>query len=864
MPLSAGDKLGPYEILAPIGAGGMGEVYRAHDTRLRRDVAIKVSAERFSERFEREARAIAALNHPNICTLHDVGPNYLVMELVEGEKPKGPLPIETALDYARQIADALQAAHDKGITHRDLKPGNIMIKPDGTVKVLDFGLAKHSPAEAGALSENSPTLSMGMTQVGAILGTAAYMAPEQARGKAVDRRADIWAFGVVLYEMLTGQRLFKGDDLSEVLASVIKEEPKLDQVPVKVQRLLRSCLEKDPKQRLQAIGDWRLLLDLQPPRAVSEPRPKGAVIALAAVAAVATLALAVLAFIHFRETPPPEQTLRSSITLPENSTLHSLAISPDGRTLVIAMAVNGKRQLWLRPMDALQAQPMAFTDDAMYPFWSPDSRYIGFFAQGKLKKVAASGGPSQALCDAPNGVGGSWNRDDVILFTPEITNASIQRVSAAGGVPADVTKKIAGAQLYPVFLPDGRHFLYLSLGAAESGVFVSSLDGKENRRVLADASGALFAPSARSSRSGHILFVRQNTLMVVPFDPVSAQISGDVFPLADNVALSVVAYLPSTVSENGALVYSTGAAGGWPSQLGWYDRTGKSLGPVGAPGAAYAALSLDEKSVVYARPSGAGSDLWVRDLNRGSETRFTNDASLSGIPFWSPQGDRIVFSSNRKGGAFNLYQKATSGSGQDEPLLPNTLNTYPSQWSRDGRFIVYYQLDPKNKWDIWVLPTEGAAADRKPIPFLKTEFNEIYGQLSPDSHWMAFVSDRSGRREVYVRPFPPGDGEWTISIAGGEQPRWKGDGKELFFEAADGKLMAVPVKAVLGAKPSFDAGAPEALFDAHMVHSTGGTGFAYDVTADGKRFLINASVNSGPATAPPLTVVTNWSAGVKK
>jgi Tol biopolymer transport system component len=677
----------------------------------------------------------------------------------------------------------------------------------------------------------------------------------------VDRRADIWAFGVVLYEMLTGQKLFKGDDLSEVLASVIKEEPKLEQVPVKVQRLLRSCLEKDPKQRLQAIGDWRLLLVGQ---VYDLPSPAAGLRRWLwpAVATVATLALAALAFIHLRETPPPEQTLRSSITLPENSTVQSFAISPDGRTLVLAMAVNGKRQLWLRPMDALQAQPMAFTDDATFPFWSPDNRYIGFFSQGKLKRVAASGGPSQSLCDAPNGIGGSWNRDDVIVLAPE-PSASIQRVAAEGGVPANVTKKIAGPHGYPVFLPDGRHFLYTSGGAPEAtGIFVSSLDGKENRRVLADLSGAVFAPSSRSNRSGHILFVRQNTLMALPFDPVSAQVAGDVFPLADSVSLSAV-YLPSTVSDNGILLYSTGAAGSGASQLGWYDRTGKSLGAVGAPDSVYAALSPDEKSVVYARPSGAGVDLWVRDLNRGTETRFTSGGSANLICFWSPQGDRIVFSSDRKGGVFNLHQKATSGSGQEELLLPNTLNTYASQWSRDGRFIVYYQADPKNKYDIWVLPTEGA--DRKPIPFQTTEFDEIYGQLSPDSHWMAFVSDRSGRREVYVRPFPPGDGEWTISIAGGEQPRWKGDGKELFFEAADGKLMAVPVtKAIPGAKPSFDAGAPVALFDAHLVHSPGGTGFAYDVTRDGNRFLIDAAVNSGRATAPPLTVVTNWSAGAKK
>jgi len=422
-------------------------------------------------------------------------------------------------------------------------------------------------------------------------------------------------------------------------------------------------------------------------------------------------------------------------------------------------------------------------------------------------------------------------------------------------------------QEYPVFLPDGHHFLHVGTRGTSAlpGVMVSSLDGKENRRILADFSGAVFAPPERSGRSGHILFVRENTLMAVPFDAASAQVSGDAFPVADGVSLGVNVYLPSTVSENGVLLYSAGGPGGGANQFGWYDRTGKSLGPVGAPGAdQYLALSPDGKSVMFARLRASTADLWVRDLSRGTETRFTSDASANIAPFWSPQGDRIVFESNRKGGVFNLYQKAASGSGQDELLLPNSLANGPTQWSRDGRFIVYQEMGPKNNLDLWVLPTEGAAADRKPIPFLRTEFNEIFGQLSPDSHWMAFTSDRSGRREVYVRPFPPGEGEWIISIAGGEAPRWRGDGKELFFEAADGKMMAVPVKAVPGAKPSFEAGAPVALFDAHMRHSSGSTGYAYDVTADGKRFLINTVAGSGAGSTPSLTVVTNWTAGLRK
>jgi Tol biopolymer transport system component/predicted Ser/Thr protein kinase len=873
MQLSAGEKLGPYEILVPIGKGGMGEVWKAHDPRLNRDVAIKVSAAQFSERFEREAKAIAALNHPNICTLYDVGPNYLVMEFIEGEAPKGPMSLDAALRIARQIADALDAAHEKGITHRDLKPGNVKIKPDGTVKVLDFGLAKVN-AGPPASGENSPTLTIGMTQAGMILGTAAYMAPEQARGKEnVDKRADIWSFGVVLYEMLTGKRLFQGEDVGETLASVIKEQPNLDDVPRQVRPLLKRCLEKDPKKRLRDIGDMELLLswDNSGAEPIASTAPSQARLGWVAWAVAALFLLTTLgvSFVHFREAPPQEQTQRSVIALPENSTVHSFAISPDGRTLVIAAVVNGKWQLWLRPMDALQAQPMAFTEDATYPFWSPDSRFIGFFAQGKLKKVAASGGPSQSLCDALEGRGGSWNREDVIVFSPQPGNIAhnLQRVAAAGGVPTDITKTKAG-YVFPVFLPDGRRFLY-RLGAAieKAGIYLGSLDDKESRRILADNSAVVFAPSQTERRAGHLLFVRENTLMAAPFDAASAQVSGDVFPVAESASVDINTgnYVPATAAGNGVLVYKTGRAG--TNQIGWYDRSGKSLGPVGAPGeVGQPSISPDEKSVAFSRSRGAGSpgfDLWVRDLSRGTETRFTSNASFNVAPFWSPQGDRIVFAS--KGGVYNLYQKAASGSGQEELLLaePN-VNSIPTQGSRDGRFIVYVELDPKTNYDLWVLPTEGAASERKPIPFLRTEFNELFGQLSPDSHWMAFTSNRSGRREVYVRPFPPTDGEWTISIAGGEQPRWRGDGKELFFEAADGKMMAVPVKAIAGVKPSFEPGAPVALFDTRMV--SGGPGdvvFEYDVTADGKRFLINTAGGAG-ATSPPLTVVANWNAGVKK
>ena len=864
MPLTAGTRLGPYEILAPIGAGGMGEVYKARDTRLDRVVAIKVSKEEFSERFEREARNVAALNHPNICTLHDIGPNYLVMEFVEGEMLSGPLPLETALNYSRQIAEAIEAAHEKGIVHRDLKPANIKVTPEGSIKVLDFGLAKALDAELPAApAQDSPTLSMAMTRAGMILGTAAYMSPEQAKGRPADRRADIWAFGVVLYEILVGKQFFTGDTAAETLASVLKEPISLDRLPKDtppaLRNLLARCLERDLRRRLQAIGEARIVLEgpLNAPEApVPSPSREGGGKRSWipwAVAAVGIAAAVVLAFLHFRETPPPERTLRYTIAAPENSNLHSLAISPDGRNVVIATASGGKRQLWLRALDTLQAQPMPFTEDASYPFWSPDSRYIGFFAQGKLKKIAATGGPAQSLCDVPNSRGGSWSRDDVIVFSPNGGGGvAIQRVSAAGGVPSDITKT-KGDYKHPVFLPDGRHFLYLASNASEkNGVHVASLDGTEDRRLLADVSSVTLAP-------GYLLFVRENTLMAQPFDVQKAQTSGDVFPVIEGVSLTTNStYAPVTASDTGTLLYSTGGVTGG-RQISWLDRNGKLLSLVGAPGIVISpAVSPDEKTVAFSRGNSTGQDILLRDLARGTDIRLTADASQNLGPFWSPKGDFIAFTSDRGGGQYRMYRRAASGAGKDELLVSSTNSNFVTQWSRDGRFIVYTELS-KGKTDIFVLPTL-ESADRKPMVFVNTEFNELLGQLSADSRWMAYTSDESGQKEVYVRPFPPAEGRWKISTAGGEQPRWRGDGKELFYVAADGKLTAVPVKAWAGPKPSFEPGTPMALFDPHITNTA--QLFQYDVTADGKRFLVDTNVAT--ASSVPLTVVVNWNTGQKK
>ncbi|HYL35168.1 MAG TPA: protein kinase [Bryobacteraceae bacterium] len=903
MSLQAGDTLGAYEILAPIGAGGMGEVYRARDVKLKRDVALKVLPDAFARdpermaRFQREAEVLASLNHPNIAAIYGVEERALVMELVEGEALEGPLPLETALHYAKQIAEALEAAHEKGITHRDLKPANIMITPAGVVKVLDFGLAAVAQVPgSGGDAMSSPTLTIHATQAGMIMGTAAYMSPEQASGKPVDKRSDIWSFGVVLWEMLTGQRLFEGETISHTLAHVLTAAIDLNRIPVTtppaIRELLARCLDRDVRTRLQAIGEARVTIQrwLANPSAVTEaPGPQSAPSEARstsrlpwAVAALFAVLAGVVTFLYFRKPAPAEHTLGYTIAPP--GSVHSFAVSPDGRLVVMAAiaAGNGKRQLWLRPMDALQWQPMPSTDDARYPFWSPDSRYIAFFAEGKLRKVAASGGPSQPVCDAVDGRGGSWNRDGVIVFSPSASpDANIQRVPAAGGVPSDVTKTRT-RYLFPVFLPDGRHFLYETAGVSQepNGIHFASLDGKENRRVLADVSSAVFAPASGGDGAGHLLFFRENNLMALPFDPVKGQASGDVFPVAEAVSLANGNnYAPMTVSGNGVLLYwtgGTGGIGGGTYQLVLYDRGGKVLEPVGPLGnVLQPSISPDEKMIAFSRAGAGGNrDIWLHDLVRGNERRLTTDVSTNVVPFWSPQtGDRIVFVSSRVGHPNDLYLRASSGAGQDQSLLSTPNGKIVDQWSRDGRFIVYTENDPKNKWDLWYLPmgdsstSSGSAADRKPVPFLHSGFNELQGQLSPDSRWMAYMSDVSGQREVYVQPFPSADNEIRISTAGGEQPRWRGDGKELFYLGADGKITSVAITASAGPKPSFNAGAPAPLFDAHIASGNTNSYFNYDVTADGRRFVIatnGATTSPTGAAPPPLIVRVNWNAASKK
>jgi eukaryotic-like serine/threonine-protein kinase len=871
MPLSAGDRLGPYEIIEPIGAGGMGEVYKARDTRLERIVAIKISNERFTERFELEARAVAALNHPNICTLHDVGPNYLVMEYIEGESPKGPMPLDEALRIARQIADALEAAHERGITHRDLKPANIKIKPDGTVKVLDFGLAKVASTSSGS-GERSPTFTIGMTEAGMILGTASYMAPEQARGKATDKRADIFAFGVVLHELITGKRLFGGEDAGEMLAKVIRDEPDLSDAPSSVQRLLSECLQKDPRKRLRDIGDvWRLLDGVSP---AASPATANGASAVAqthrskwlwpGVAALLLLSTGALGFVHFRETPPVAAPLRFEIFPPPKTSLNTFALSPDGRKLVFdARGPDGRSALWLRLMDSLQARELPGTEGVgLGTAWSPDSQTVAFFAGGSLKKIDISGGSPQTLATYKQPAAGiAWSRQDVILFG---STGVINRVAASGGEASPLTALDSQhgevAHALPFFLPDGKHFLYYRVMAEKerNGIFIGSLDAKpeqqRQKRLLDSPAGATYAVTPGAG--GYLFFLRGVTLMAQPFDVGRLELTGRAVQVADQVSTSTFGGLFS-VSNNGVLAHA--ATGGENRRLTWYDRGGKVLGHAGeATTRDELALSPDATRVVEGRMDERGTwGVWMLDLARGATTRLSFEAG-GGSATWSPDGSQIVYAPSG-GQSYDLYRKPANGAGQGEVLLHSGEIKTPDDWSRDGRFILFMQRGKDTGEDLWVLPLEG---DRKPVPYLVTPFNEGQAQFSPDGHWVVYTSNESGTREVYVQPFPVSSGgKWPVSNGGGSQPRWSHDGKELFYFAPDSTLMSVSVTTTGG---TFQPGVPTPLFRVPVLGGAGGgagTAWRWDISPDGKRFLINTALEE--ATASPVTILLNWQSALK-
>jgi len=856
MALSTGDRLGPYEVVAPLGAGGMGEVYKARDTRLDRSVAIKVLPDHIAHRedararFEREARAVASLNHPHICTLHDIGTNYMVMELIEGETlaariEKGPIPLEQALHYATQIADALDRAHRAGVTHRDVKPQNIMLARDG-VKVLDFGLAK-STAKPGPTEE---TLTAALTSEGTVMGTPQYMAPEQFGGQEADARSDIWAFGCVLYEMVTGRRAFQGKSYTSLVGAILGGEPAPMAVkpftPAWLERLVRRCLQKDPEDRWQSMRDIVLELRSPPVENVSAaksgrwPWVIAACLALALVAAVT---------IHLREKPAEQPTITTSINPPDNAKFNEIAISPDGKLLAFTATSESRRELWGRPLDAKAAQPLAGTEQATDPFWSPDSRWIGFFAQGKLKKIEAGGGPAQTLCDVPApSRGGTWNADGTILFS--VIEAGLWRVAAQGGAPVQIRKGEVNEH-WPVLLPGGRRYVYRRLGSKDNtGIYLGQLDSEERKRLVEDLSSPAYAEG--SAGEGYLLFMREGALMAQRFDPGKTALSGGAFPVAEGVGVTDQGQASFSVSGTGILVY--GSDPGWQRQLVWMDRGGKRLQTVGESGVIrWPRLSPDEKQVAFglAGAREQTSDIWVRDLARGISTRFTFHPLTESFPVWSPDGSRIVFSSNREGPQ-TLYVKSASGEGQEQLLLKTGKPMFASDWAAGGRLLLYAELDPKTNFDLWVLPMEG---ERKPAVFLRTESNERGGEFSPDGKWIAYASDESGRYEVWLQPYPATGAKWQVSNDGGMQPRWRRDGKELFWLDGDGSLMAAEVSA----GSAFPAGTPQPLFETGLM----GNFERYAVSGDGKRFLVPMPAE-GPEGSRPLTVVQNWLAAAKR
>ena len=817
MTLPAGSRLGPYEILSAIGAGGMGEVYRARDTRLERTVAVKVLPARLSEdpafrqRFEREAKAISQLSHPHICTVHDVGNEagveYLVMEFLEGETlanriAKGPLPLEQVLRHGIEIAEALEKAHRHGVVHRDLKPGNVMLTKSG-VKLVDFGLAKLDLPAPGSLAHSlSDVPTQGdirLSAQGSIVGTLHYMAPEQLEGGEADGRTDIFGLGLLLYEMTTGKKAFAGKSPASLMAAILHKDPEpissiQPMTPPALDRIVRTCLAKDPDDRFQTAHDVRLQLEwiAEGGSAVGLPAPVAArrksreklAWALVPVAALAAAAATVLVI---RLTSEPPRTVRSSLLPPEKSSFAfefgPMALSPDGLRVAYVATSSGINRLWVQPLSGVSAQPLAGTDGASNPFWSPDSRFLGFFADRKLKKIEASGGPPQTLADASLGRGGSWNREGVILFVPN-SREVVHRVSASGGETSPVTKLDAGASevshRWPVFLPDGRRFLYLAqngLGAGEkNGIYVASLDGGERKLLVNANTNVAYTPP------GHLLFHRERTLLARPFDPESLRFTGEAFPVAEDVQyFATWAQAVFAASDHGLLAYQTDPSGG-RSQLTWLDRAGKQAGTVGDPGRLTTPrISNDGRQVaVRILDSQAVGDIWIYDLERNTGTRFTFDPSDDFGPLWSHDDARLVFSGARKSPG-DIYQKDLAGTAKEEPLLSSNAFKMPLDWSRDGRVLLFQVDDPRKPthMDLWTYSAE----DGKATPFLQSGSNEILGRFSPDGRWLAYVSNESGREEVYVAPFPGRGGKWQISTSGGRAPVWTRGGREIVYQA---------------------------------------------------------------------------------
>ncbi len=884
-----GKTLGHYQISGHIGKGGMGEVFQAKDQVLGRDVAIKVLPDEFARdtdrvaRFQREAKLLASLNHPNIAAIYGLeqseGKNFLVLELVEGQTladriKAGPIPVEESLKLALQIAEALEAAHEKGVIHRDLKPANIKVTPDAKVKVLDFGLAKAYAGDQEVNLSNSPTLSDAATRQGVILGTAAYMSPEQAKGKNVDKRADIWAFAVVLFEMLTGRQLFTGETVSETLAAVLMREPDWSLLPRNTPAIIRSllnrCLKRDPKDRQRDIGESRIAIaeHLENPavQAASPVMPVRSLKYWRAASILFFLGMVAVLFAYLNRKEREPGLAQFSVSLPEKAHLNtSISISPDGQILAFtAQDETGKSGLWIRPINSLVARAIPDTTGAARPFWSPDSRSIGFFEGNKLKRVDINAGPVQTVCDSPWESGGSWNSEGVIVARGGRTfNGPLCRVAAGGGVPVPVIKLQEGQVFFtqPWFLPDNRHFLFYSYGFGHpenSGVFVADLSSSETKRLFAADSAAEFSPP------NYLLFVRQGVLLAQEFDLKKLQTIGDPKPVAEQVSHDWFGHGHFSISRTGVLAYTRGGSLVRDVKLVWVDRSGKEVGQVGkAGGFSGVELSPDGKRLAVHQHDGNGGDVRIFDAQHIAPMRLTFDASQdNSSPIWSPDGKRIAFGSVRAGMP-SIYVKSADGTGEEELLLQSKEPVVPMAWSSDNRFLVFWKNDLKTSADLWILPLEG---DKKPRPFLQSTFLEGHGQISPDGKWLAYWSGESGQEEIYVRPFPSGPGRWQVSTNGGTFPRWRSDGKELFYLTTDsfGKMMAVEIKS---SGAAFGYGSAKELFDSQYENFThpGHSGYwhTYAVSPDGQRFLIPRPV--APQTLiNDVTIVLNWPSLLKK
>ena len=901
MALPSGTRLGPYEIRDALGAGGMGEVYRARDTRLDRIVAIKILAPQLSSspelkaRFEREARAVSSLNHPHICHLYDVGEHdgeaYLVMEYLEGESladrlRKGALPLKQALESGIQIAEALATAHRAGILHRDLKPGNVILTSGGA-KLLDFGLAKSSPALTGTaaaisgMTPSTPTMTLveltsasnALTQRGTVVGTFQYMAPEILQGAEADARSDLFSLGCVLYEMITGRKAFQGKSQLSVLTAILEKDPEpVSSVqamsPPALDHLVKTCLEKNPEERFQTALDVKLQLKWIAAGGVkTQPAQSAGTssrLPWLATGAAFLIALGVLAALISRPASQSTAVVRSFIPPPVGMSFVTLApaagppvISPDGSRLVFAARDDkGKEELYIRPLNSLTAVPLAGTDEASYPFWSPDSREIGFFAEAKLKKIDANGGPPQTLCDSPIGRGGAWSKDGVIVFSSGPQQA-LSRVSAEGGASEPASKLDLehgeNSHRWPYFLPDGQHFLFWarnSRGTLEHAIYLGTVGSLNVQPLIKSESMAVYV-------SGYLLFVRGQTLMAQSFDANRLEASGPQVPVAEHVLINLTSNRPVfSASDNGTLVYQTGSEqGGW--RLLWFTRDGKPAGSVGEVDRYFdPAISPDGTRVAAQLFTSQGTgDIWILDLQRNTKTRLTFGPANQRFPVWARDGKTIYYASNAKG-SYHIFAKSADGTGPDRVVIDEDAFDYPRDVSPDQKYLVYMRGATVGTTGtaIWALPLTGN--ERKPFAVVPSLYSTGAASVSPDAKWLSYESNESGRFEVYVTPFPGGGAKWQVSTGGGTGAKWRHDGKELFFLDPADNVLSVDVNP---SGATIQLGTPHALFRAVGVQNTLGP---YAVSGDGKRFLINTG--DVKEENQPLTMVQNWTVGLKK